>query len=89
MKLKYKFIVREIDGTHVAVAVGKDNENFNGMIKLNKSGAVIFKLLNESHVSIADIVKALTSVYDISEEKAEQTAKNFIEQFKKYELIVE
>ena len=45
MKLKYKFVVREIDGTHVAVAVGKDNEKFNGMIKLNKSGAVIFNLL--------------------------------------------
>lgn len=88
MKLKYKFIVREIDGTHVAVAVGKDNEKFNGMIKLNKSGAVIFNLLNEADVELSDIINGLTSVYDISEEKAEETAKNFIEQFKKYELIV-
>ena len=31
----------------------------------------------------------IQAAYDISEEKAEQTAKGFIEQFKKYELIVE
>ena len=47
MKLKYKFIVQNVSGKPVAVAVGKDNERFNGMITLNDSGAEIFKLLNE------------------------------------------
>ena len=35
MKLKYKFIVREVAGQSVALAVGDDNKYFNGMIKLN------------------------------------------------------
>lgn len=38
MKLKYKFVVRNVSGKPVAVAVGQDNERFNGMIKLNPSG---------------------------------------------------
>ena len=39
MKLRYKFVVRNVSGKPVAVAVGQDNEKFNGMIKLNCSRA--------------------------------------------------
>jgi hypothetical protein len=51
MKLKYRFIVRNVGGKLVAVAVGTDNEKFNGMVKLNANGEMIFKMLNEELVA--------------------------------------
>ena len=89
MKLKYKFVVREIDGTYVAVAVGKDNAKFNGMIKLNTSGVFIFNLLKNREISFEEIVNELVKKYDVSEEIAQSTVKVFIEAFRKNDLIEE
>lgn len=89
MKLKYNFVTREIDGVNVAVAVGKDNEKFNGMIKLNESGVFIFQKLCEGNVSEGDVVNALMEKYDVTEEKALQTVKSFIDQLRKSDLIIE
>ncbi len=89
MRLKYKFVAREIDGTHVAVAVGKDNEKFNGMIKLNSSGFFLFNLLKNGDISFDEIVSKLVEEYDISDERATETVKNFIEPFRKHNLLEE
>ena len=43
MKLKYNFVVNEVAGNMVAVAVGDDVTKFNGFIKMNRKGAEIFE----------------------------------------------
>ena len=79
MKLKYKFVIREVSGQSVAVAVGTDYEKFNGMVKLNKTGAYIMELLNSGDKSQQELVTALTDRYEVTAERAEANVKSFLD----------
>jgi acyl dehydratase len=89
MKLKYKFVLKEISGKVIGIAVGRDNELFNGMVKLNSTGGFIFELLNNQDLSEDQIVTALCEKYDISGEKARDTARRFLEYLRQNELLAE
>lgn len=88
MKLKYNFVVRPVGERMVAVAVGADNAKFNGMINLNETGEFLFGLL-KNDTNLSEIVSALTSKYDISEEDAAIAAENFILKLKEGGLLTE
>ena len=45
MKLKEGFILRKVGIQYVVAATGKASENFNGMMRLNESGAFAFRLV--------------------------------------------
>ena len=47
MKIKEGFILRQVAGTWVVLATGADTIDFNGMIKLNDTGAMLWNLLAE------------------------------------------
>ena len=89
MKLKYKFMTKEVDGSTIAVAVGLDNNSFHGMIRLNKTGEFIFHMLNEKEVSQDEIVKAMMEKYDISKEMSERMVTEFIKKLQENELLEE
>ncbi|MBE6708830.1 MAG: PqqD family protein [Ruminococcaceae bacterium] len=88
MKLKYNFVVRNIDGRPVAVAVGKDNAEFNGMIRLNDTGKFIFDLLSVDTTE-ADIVAGLTDNYEVDKSEAESAVKEFLQKLRDNGLLVE
>ena len=62
MKLKYNFVVNEVAGKKVAVAVGADLAKFNGFIKMNENSAFIFNLL-KNDVTEDDIIAALVKEF--------------------------
>ena len=39
LKIKKGFILRKLGTEHMAVAIGEASRNFNGMIRLNETGA--------------------------------------------------
>lgn len=86
MKLKYNFIVNEIADKKVAVTVGEDTENFNGMIRLNNTAAFIFDMLKED-VTEDEIVAAMKEKYDAEEEQLRQTVHSFIETLQKSNVL--
>ncbi len=88
MKLKYKFIVREVAGQSVALPVGEDSKNFNGMIKLNSVGEFIFKLL-ENDMTTEQIITAITEKYDVTAEDAKPSVESFLDTLKQKSLITE
>jgi uncharacterized protein YehS (DUF1456 family) len=47
MKLKYQFVVMDMDGEFAAVPVGDGSEEFRGMLRLNATSADILKQLQE------------------------------------------
>ena len=47
MKLKYQFAVEELAGNYAAVAVEAGAAEFNGMLRMNEVGKVIFEALRE------------------------------------------
>ena len=47
MKIKEGFILRKVGIQFVVAATGKASEHFNGMMRLNESGAFAFRLMQQ------------------------------------------
>ena len=77
MKLKYEFVVKNVCGSMVAVAVGDGTSAFNGMIKLNSTGSEIMEMLA---VPTAEdkIVDALTEKYKADRAEVAEAVADFI-----------
>ena len=88
MKLKYNFVIRSVGDSYVAVAVGEDAAKFNGMIKLNTTGEVIFSML-QSGAKLNDIVEAVASKFDVAASDVDADVVDYIEKLQAAELIVE
>lgn len=89
MKLRYQFVVQKVGGKPVAVAVGRDNEKFNGMIKLNESGELVFKLLSNEDLTEAEILSRFAAQYGVTEESFKDEVLAFIDQLRKNDLLNE
>ena len=77
MKRKNDFIIRKVAEQYVIVAIGEESKRFNGMIKVNTSGAFIWDLL-ENEIDLETIVKSILVKYDIDEDTARADAEKFI-----------
>lgn len=89
MKLKYKFVVRKVNDRAVAVAVGEDSANFNGMVKLNPTGEFVFNILNSGDASMKEIVEKIVEKYEVDEKTATEAVEIYIESLRKSGLIEE
>ena len=78
MKIKDGFVVREIAGQSIVVALGAASKKFNGMIKLNDTGRVIWDMLAEGKGE-DDIVERFVSEYDVDAASAKRDVSAFIE----------
>jgi len=87
MHLKYKFEMMELGDQFVAVPVGEGAEHLHGVIKLNETAALIFKLLEEETTEKAIIQKLLTE-YDIPEEVVTKDLSNYIQTFQEKDILV-
>ena len=88
MKLKYQFAINNVAGETVAVSVGATDGRFNGYIKLNETGAFIFKKL-KTDTTREEIINALLKEYpDATAEEACESVDELVEKLKKADLLV-
>jgi hypothetical protein len=69
MKLSNKFVLRQVAGNWVVLPMSDATVNFNGMIKLNESGVMLWRLLEQGKDREA-LAEMLTTVYDVSLDEA-------------------
>ena len=86
MKIKDGFVLREVSGNHIVVAVGEGTKIFNGMIQLNETSAFLWKMLQED-VTQQDLVNGLVAEYKVEKSVAESDVLEFIESLKEANLI--
>ena len=55
MKIKDGFILRVVAGTNLVAAVGERSKEYNRMIKLNDTGAFLWKLMAEKDLTEAEV----------------------------------
>jgi phosphomevalonate kinase len=89
MKLKYQFVVQKVSGKAVAVAVGQDSQNFNGMIKLNESGELIFHLLCSGDLTQQQLLEQFAQQYETTVENIQTHVLEFVEQLRQNDLLSE
>ena len=86
MKIKNGYIMREVAGENVVIAVGEAARDFKGMIRLNPTGAFLWKLL-ESDTDETAMLAAMLDKYDIDEDTAKRDITAFISSVKGAGLI--
>lgn len=75
MKLKEGFVLRQVAGSWVVVAVGRTSVSFDGMLSLNDSGALLWKALAEGK----DPTAALMEEYEVSRQQAVRDVNEFLQ----------
>ena len=76
MKIKDGFMLRQIAGSWVVVPLGQRVVEFNGLMTLSESGALIWKKL-ETGAELDELIQLILAEYDIDE----VTARNDVEEF--------
>ena len=87
MKVKSGYILREVAGNYLVVAVGEEAMDFNGLITTNETGAFLWNKLS-SDISEQELVSAMLVEYDIDEETASADISSFISKLKEAELLI-
>lgn len=87
MKLKYNFVINDVAGQKVAIAVGTDVAYYDRFIKLNETGAYIMEML-KNDVTADDIVAAIKNDFEVSpEQNIEKTVAEFIDKLKEADVL--
>ena len=82
MKIRKGFILRQLVSEWMVVTVGEAADEFNGMVRLNNAGAMLWKLL-EKGATRSDLVQALTEAYQgLDEMTATRDVNSFLEKIK-------
>lgn len=77
MKIKEGFVYREIMGQGMIVPTGSASIEFSGMVKLNETGALIWKSISNGEDK-EEILAKILSEYSVSEDEAIRSIENFI-----------
>jgi hypothetical protein len=70
MKIKDGFVIREIAGECVVIALGEASKSFNGMIKLNESARILWECLAKG-CEKEDMIEAVLATYDVDRDTVE------------------
>ncbi len=82
MKLKEGFVLRQVAGSWIVLPVGAASVDFNGMVSLNETGALLWQAL-EKGGDRAALTDALTAEYEVDRAEAERHVEEFLETLKK------
>ena len=88
MRIKSGYMLQNVAGYNVVVPIGDEALDFNGMINLNESGAVLWKEL-EKGATEADMVNALLDEYEITEDVAKADVEVFVKKMREAKLLDE
>lgn len=87
MKIKEGFIIRPVLDSFVVMPIGAAVVDFNGMLRLNASGAFLWHRL-ETGATLDSLAEALVAEYGIPPETARQDALDFTEMLDKAGCLI-
>lgn len=70
MKIKSGFVLEEVGGSYIAVAVGARAKEFSGLVRLNETGAFLWERLAAADVSREELLSAMLSEFDVPSDVA-------------------
>lgn len=77
MKIKENFVLRQVADAWVVLPLGDATLDFNGMLTLNESGVLLWRLLEQGKDRDA-LVDMLLSVYEVSRQEASADVEEFL-----------
>lgn len=77
MRIKEGYILREVAGKNIIVAVGGESVNFDGIKTLNETGTFLWRNI-EQGMDEEMLVNALLDEYEVDEETAKADVAEFV-----------
>ncbi len=81
MKIKDDFVLRRVANTWTVLPLSAEVLNFDGMLTLNESGAMLWNVLIKG-ADFDMLVDALLNEYDVTREQALADAEEFLNMLK-------
>ena len=78
MKLKRNFVLRQVAEMWVVLPIGEATVDFNGMLTLNESGVMLWRVLEQGGDRAA-LIDALLAEYEVDRETAATDVDAFLE----------
>lgn len=79
MKAKKGFILRRLGQEYMVVPIGEASKNLNGMIRMNETGAFLWKELENGITEEELIGKMLERFEELDEETAHKDLREYLE----------
>ncbi len=86
VKVREGFILKKMGTQAVVIAIGSASKIFNGMVKLNETGELMWEKLVEG-TTREELLATVLETYEVDEETATKDVDNFIETLKKPGII--
>ena len=81
MTIRKGFVLREVAGRQVVIATGDAAKNFNGIIKLNESAVMLWKLI-EKGADEETLAQKIIETYEVDEATAYNDVSMFVTKLK-------
>ncbi len=88
MQINKDFTIQKVGASYVAVPVGETSKTFHGMVRLNETGAFLWKLMADAPATEESLVEALLAEYDVTREIAERDVHRVVEELRKNNILI-
>ena len=83
MKIKDGYVINKLGDGYVVVTIGNAAKDFNGLIRLNDTGAFMWKSIQDGADTKEKLVDTTLSYYDgLDKETANDDVNDFLEQIR-------
>ena len=70
MKIKSGFVIQQVGASYLAVATGERASEFRALVRLNGTGAFLWKLLAEGEKTEDELLALVLDEYEVPEDVA-------------------
>lgn len=88
MKIKDGYILRQVAGNSIVIAVGDAAVDFNGMITVNGAGTFLWDMLTTGATE-EELLAGMCKEYDVDAETAKTDIREFVEKLRSADLLEE
>lgn len=82
MKIKENYVMREVAGQAIVIAIGEESKHFKGMINLNQTGSDVWRYM-EKGLDLNEIARKIAEKYEVDENTAAQDIKKMMDRLYK------
>lgn len=84
MKINENYVLQEVVDENIIIPVGEAADKLHGIIKLNTTGAYLWKLLSQDDLSTEELTEKMITEFSVDEGTAKEDISMFVKQLSEY-----
>ncbi len=87
MKIKENFVMQELADEYIVIPVGEAADKLHGVIRLNTSGAFIWKMLSEKDITKEELIGEVCVAFSVDRTIAADDISSFLNQINVFDCL--